>query len=191
MTSLVKNGEYIHQLNYFNNIEAHYLLKNLKESILWRQEKLKMFGKEIFFPRLMAFYGDSNITYSFSRNKYHAVPWTNSLLKIKSKLESDFNCTFNSVLLNMYRSGKDSMDWHQDNEKELGLNPVIASVNFGATRKFELRNIDTREKINFNLNHGSLLLMKGETQHFWQHRVAKTKKEVNLRINLTFRHIKL
>lgn len=191
MTSLVKNGEYIHQLNYFNTIEAHYLLKDLKESILWRQEKLKMFGKEINFPRLMAFYGDPNITYSFSRNKYHAVPWTNSLLKIKSQLESDFNCTFNSVLLNMYRSGKDSMDWHQDNEKELGLNPVIASVNFGATRKFELRNIDSREKITFNLNHGSLLLMKGETQHFWQHRVAKTKKEVNLRINLTFRHIKL
>ncbi len=190
MTKNIKNGEYLHQLNYFDTIESNDLFKNLKESILWRQEKLKMFGKEFNFPRLMAFYGDNNIKYSFSRNTYHAKPWNHSLLKIKAKLENDFDCSFNSVLLNMYRSGQDSMDWHQDNEKELGTNPIIASVNFGAIRKFELRNNETREKLIFNLSHGSLLLMKGETQHFWQHRIPKTKKDVSLRINLTFRFIK-
>lgn len=191
MSTIIANGEYIHQIDYFKNIDAEDLMSDLENSVIWRQEKLKMFGKEIYFPRLMAFYGDQNISYSFSRNTYNALPWTDSLIKIKSKLESDFNFPFNSVLLNMYRSGKDSMDWHQDNEKELGENPIIASVNFGATRKFQLRNINSREMINFNLGHGSLLLMKGETQHYWQHRVPKTKKEVNIRINLTFRKINI
>jgi alkylated DNA repair dioxygenase AlkB len=189
MSTKINNGEYIYQIDYFNKIVAENLMSDLENSITWSQEKLMMFGKEINFPRLMAFYGDQNISYSFSRNTYNALPWTDSLLKIKSKLESDFKIPFNSVLLNMYRSGKDSMDWHQDNEKELGKNPIIASVNFGASRKFELRNIDSREKINFELGHGSLLLMKGKTQHYWQHRVPKTKKEVSVRINLTFRRI--
>lgn len=191
MSTQINNGEYIYQLDYFNKIVAKNLMSDLENSITWRQEKLKMFGKEIYFPRLMAFYGDQNISYSFSRNTYNALPWTDSLIKIKSKLESDFNIPFNSVLLNMYRSGKDSMDWHQDNEKELGENPIIASVNFGASRKFELRNIDSREKIIFELGHGALLLMKGKTQHYWQHRVPKTKREVSVRINLTFRNINI
>ena len=98
---------------------------------------------------------------------------------------------FNSVLLNRYRSGNDSISWHTDAEKELGQNPVIASVNFGETRKFQLRHIETKEKIEIELTHGSLLIMQGELQHFWQHQVPKTAKKVNERINLTFRVIKL
>jgi alkylated DNA repair dioxygenase AlkB len=94
-------------------------------------------------------------------------------------------------LLNRYRSGNDSISWHTDAEKELGINPVIASVNFGATRKFQLRHINTKEKLEIELTHGSLLIMQGELQHFWQHQVPKTSKVVNERINLTFRVIKL
>jgi alkylated DNA repair dioxygenase AlkB len=97
---------------------------------------------------------------------------------------------FNSVLLNLYRSGNDSISWHTDAEKELGINPIIASVNFGATRKFQLKHIKSKEKIEIELTHGSLLIMQGELQHFWQHQVPKTSKPVNERINLTFRKIK-
>jgi alkylated DNA repair dioxygenase AlkB len=112
------------------------------------------------------------------------------LLEIKAKIEPIADVNFNSVLLNRYRNGSDSISWHTDAEKELGLNPIIASVNFGATRNFQLRHIETKEKIDIDLSHGCLLIMQGELQHFWQHQIPKTTKPVNERINLTFRVIK-
>jgi alkylated DNA repair dioxygenase AlkB len=112
------------------------------------------------------------------------------LLEVKNKIEPVSGAIFNSVLLNLYRDGNDSISWHTDAEPELGRNPIIASVNFGETRLFQLRHRYTKEKVTIELIHGSLLIMKGELQHFWQHQVPKTSKKVNARINLTFRTIK-
>ena len=117
-------------------------------------------------------------------------PWTKELLEIKAVIEPVCEVVFNSVLLNLYRDGNDSISWHTDAEKELGKNPLIASVNFGAERKFQIRHNQTQEIIDIHLKHGSLLVMKGELQHFWKHQVPKQKKITEERINLTFRVIK-
>jgi len=185
----ITDGEYIHIPDFYDLDSADSYFKDLIEGICWTQEKMHMFGREINFPRLMAFYGDAGKSYSFSKNTFHAKEWTPTLLKIKTDLESKFQMELNSVLMNQYRDGNDSMDWHQDDEKELGLNPTIVSVNFGASRMFQLRHLKTKEKINIPLEHGSVLIMKGSLQHHWQHRLPKTKKAVGHRINLTFRLI--
>ena len=118
-------------------------------------------------------------------------PWTSLLQKIKLLIENKTDTQFTSVLLNYYRDGKDSNGWHADNEKELGTNPIIASLSFGAERSFQLKhNSDKDQKKNIVLEHGSLLLMKGTTQHFWKHQIPKTSKPIGPRINLTFRKIK-
>jgi len=187
----IENGEYLFYPNFFSKAESDLYLQNLKENIDWKQESMNMYGKQVNFPRLTAWYGDNDKPYSFSGITLQPNFWTKELLQIKDKIESLSNVQFNSVLLNRYRSGNDSISWHTDAEKELGENPVIASVNFGATRRFQLRHIETKEKIEIELTHGSLLIMQGELQHFWQHQVPKTKKAVNERINLTFRVIKL
>jgi alkylated DNA repair dioxygenase AlkB len=149
-----------------------------------------MYGKRINFPRLTAWYGDNDKPYSFSGITLNPLVWTKTLLEIKNRIEPKAGVCFNSVLLNLYRDGNDSISWHTDAEPELGKNPVIASVNFGETRNFQLRHIETKEKIEIELVHGSLLIMQGELQHFWQHQVPKTSKKIKDRINLTFRVIK-
>jgi alkylated DNA repair dioxygenase AlkB len=166
-------------------------LKALKSNIEWKQESMNMYGKQVNFPRLTAWYGDNDKPYSFSGITLKPKSWSNELISIKEKIEPISKVKFNSVLLNLYRSGNDSISWHTDAEKELGVNPIIASVNFGATRKFQLRNNNTKEKIEIELTNGSLLIMQGELQHYWQHQVPKTNKVVGERINLTFRVIKL
>ena len=188
LTSIL-NGEYIHIPGFFSPYESNNLLQVLRDTILWKQESMNMYGREVLFPRLTAWYGDNDKPYSFSGITLSPNRWTNELLEIKSKIEEIANVNFNSVLLNRYRKCKDSISWHTDAEKELGINPVIASVNFGATRKFQLRHNQTKEKIEIELTHGSLLVMQGELQHFWQHQVPKTTKPVTERINLTFRVI--
>jgi alkylated DNA repair dioxygenase AlkB len=165
-------------------------LKNLLDDIQWRQEEMKIYGRQIKFPRLTSWYGDSNKPYTFSGITLNPNVWTKELLEIKNKIELQFDIAFNSVLLNLYRDGSDSISWHTDAEKELGQNPIIASVNFGATRKFQLRHKETKERIDINLENGSLLIMQGELQHYWQHQIPKTKKDIGQRINLTFRFIK-
>lgn len=186
----IPNGEYIYLPNFFTKFESDSYFKVLKDNILWKQESMNMYGKQVMFPRLTAWYGDNDKPYSFSGITLRPHSWTKELLEIKNKIEPIANTQFNSVLLNQYRNGNDSISWHTDAEKELGLNPIIGSVNFGATRKFQLRHIETKEKIEIELTHGSLLIMQGELQHFWQHQVPKTAKKVNERINLTFRVIK-
>ncbi len=142
-------------------------------------------------PRLTAWYGDEGKSYTYSGIEQHPDPWTPTLKLIKSKVEEILEVTFNTVLLNLYRDGKDSVSWHSDDELELGENPIIASVSFGAVRRFSLKHKISKDyKIDLDLPNGSLLLMKGETQHFWQHQIAKTSKSVQPRINLTFRMIK-
>jgi len=186
----VKNGTYWYYPCFFNSKESNAFFTELKNNILWRQESMNIYGKQVNFPRLTAWYGDNNKPYSFSGITLNPHAWTTPLLSIKNKIEPKCNVVFNSVLLNLYRNGNDSISWHTDAEPELGKNPVIASVNFGETRVFQLRHIQTKEKIEIELSHGSLLIMEGELQHFWQHQVPKTSKQVNERINLTFRVIR-
>lgn len=186
----IQNGEYLHISNFFEKSTSDNYLKTLLDTIDWKQEKMNMYGKELLFPRLTAWYGDNDKPYSFSGITLKPKQWTKDLLEIKSKVETKTDVSFNSVLLNRYRNGNDSISWHTDAEKELGKNPIIASVNFGATREFQLRHIHTKEKLSIQLSHGSLLIMLGELQHFWQHQIPKTKKPVSERINLTFRVIK-
>ncbi len=186
----IENGEYLFYPNFFTKSESDIFLQKLKSEIEWKQESMNMYGKKINFPRLTAWYGDNDKPYSFSGITLSPKVWNEELVSIKNKIEPIAKVNFNSVLLNLYRDGNDSISWHTDAEKELGTNPVIASVNFGATRKFQLRHIKTKEKVEIELSHGSLLIMQGELQHFWQHQVPKTSQKVSERINLTFRVIK-
>lgn len=188
--NVIENGEYIIIPSLFDTLESDNLFKLLREKILWKQESMNIYGKNIDFPRLTAWYGDDDKPYSFSGITLKPNPWIIEIIEIKNKIKPKSNVIFNSVLLNLYRNGKDSISWHTDAEPELGKNPVIASVNFGATRKFQLRHIKTKEKLEIELTHGSLLIMQGELQHYWQHQVPKSNKIVGERINLTFRVIK-
>jgi alkylated DNA repair dioxygenase AlkB len=187
---ILKNGEYIYYPSFLTRDQANFYLEAFKSNIEWKQESMNMYGKQVLFPRLTSWYGDNDKPYSFSGITLNPHPWNKELIEIKKLIEPICNVEFNSVLLNLYRDGNDSISWHTDAEKELGINPVIASVNFGAERIFQLRHIETNERIDIPLKHGSLLIMQGELQHFWQHQVPKTKKVNSERINLTFRVIK-
>jgi len=189
--NIIENGEVIFYPNFFSKTESDLFLQKLKNDIVWKQEFMNMYGKLVSFPRLTAWYGENDKPYSFSGITLAPNQWTDELIEIKNKIEVIAKVNFNSVLLNLYRNGNDSISWHTDAEKELGNNPVIGSVNFGATRNFQLRHIHNKEKLDLELTHGSLLIMQGELQHYWKHQVPKTSKPINERINLTFRVIKL
>jgi len=187
---IIKNGEYVYFPNFFNWDKANDFLEAFKNTIEWKQESMNMYGKQVLFPRLTSWYGDNDKPYSFSGITLNPHPWSKELLKIKELIEPICEVEFNSVLLNLYRDGNDSISWHTDAEKELGKNPLIASVNFGAERKFQIKHNETLEMHEIILKNGSLLIMKGELQHFWKHQVPKQKGIVKERINLTFRVIK-
>lgn len=175
---------------FFRVSEADEYMQHLLREVNWKQEPIKMFGKEILQPRLTAWFSSENKTYTYSGTTMVPQSWTNVLTQLKEKIETVAPVKFNSALLNLYRDGKDSMGWHRDNEKELGTNPVIGSISFGSTRTFQLRHYkDKSAVISIELTHGSLLLMQGETQHYWEHRIPKTNKVCSTRINLTFRII--
>ncbi|AMW26884.1 MULTISPECIES: alpha-ketoglutarate-dependent dioxygenase AlkB family protein [Arthrospira] len=177
--------------NFLTLTESDRLFWELYKSLNWRQEEIKIFGKIRPIPRLTAWYADAGKSYTYSGIKHHAQPWNPTLKSIKSQVEDIAEVTFNSVLINLYRDGKDSMSWHSDDEPELGKNPMIASVSLGGTRRFSGKHkIHKNLKFNIDLTSGSLLLMKGETQHFWQHQIPKTSQVVEPRINLTFRMVK-
>lgn len=175
----------------FSKQESDRLYENLIKYIEWEQDQIKMFGKTIDLPRLTAWYGDPGCNYTYSGINMKPKAWNTDLQFIKDRIEKTSATSFNSCLLNYYRTGLDSMSWHQDNEKELGKNPIIGSVSFGATRPFQLKHIILdRKKTDIPLTHGSYLVMKGTTQHFWKHKIPKTAKNIQARINLTFRIIK-
>lgn len=175
--------------DFFTPEEARVLFRRLLSEIPWQQDNITVFGKTYPQPRLTALFGDDK-SYSYSGITMRPHPWNQLLTAIKEKVEQACGCTFNSVLINLYRDGKDSNGWHADNEKELGPNPVIASVSFGQERTFQLKhNLLKEQKLNLPLANGSLLLMKGTTQHHWKHQVPKTTKPIKDRINLTFRTI--
>jgi alkylated DNA repair dioxygenase AlkB len=148
-----------------------------------------VFGRWVQQPRLTAWFGDSDEPYHYSGNSLQAHPWTPDLLSIRGISEQLAGSSFNSALANLYRNGSDSIAWHADDEPELGTDPVIASVNLGQERRFDLRHRDTGETVKVPLPHGSVLVMSGPTQHHWLHQVAKSAKPLAPRINLTFRMI--
>lgn len=183
-------GEALFLPGFFNPEESDEYLKELTTATVWKQEPIKIFGKTVMQPRLTAFYGDEKISYSYSGITMKALPWTETMMQIKTRIEQKYNARFNACLLNHYRDGADSMGWHRDNEKNLGKYPLIASVSFGAHRIFQFRRyVEKIPIISVDLSHGSVLVMKGETQHYWEHRLPKTVQASSVRINLTFRLI--
>lgn len=184
------NAELIYIHNFYSTEKANYYFEFLKNNIEWQHDFITIFGKTFKQPRLTALYANNNHSYKYSNITMSPKIFTKELLDIKLDIEQTANHQFTSVLLNLYRDGNDSNGWHADNEKELGKNPVIASLSLGAQRMFHFKHrklLDQKHKI--ILEHGSLLLMKGEMQHFWLHQIPKTKKDVGKRINLTFRTI--
>lgn len=188
----IVDGEIIVYKNFFKELESDLLLKELLTNINWRQDKIKIFGKKVDLPRLTAWYGDEGKSYKYSGITMNPEVWTPTLLSIKERIEKVVELNFNSVLANLYRNGKDYVSWHSDDEAELGNNPIIASVSFGATRRFQLKHKYNKDldTVEIALTHGSLLIMKGAIQHFWQHQIPKTSKVLSARVNLTFRIIK-
>ena len=176
--------------NFFQEKEANTFFSVLRNTIPWQQDHITVFGKTHPQPRLTALFGNNGKSYSYSNITMKPHPFTPELLQVKDAIEKVANVTFTTCLLNLYRDGQDSNGWHSDDEKELGQNPVIASLSLGAPRFFHFRHkSDKLLKHKIMLEHGSLLLMQGPTQHFWQHQIPKTAKQVGERINLTFRII--
>jgi alkylated DNA repair dioxygenase AlkB len=186
---LPKNLSYI--ADVFNARDRMDLMHVLQHNIEWRQEYLTIFGKTHPTPRLTAWYGEAHCIYKYSGHTCLPLPWTAQLLSIKNQVEQlASGHTFNCVLLNYYRDGRDKMGWHADDEKELGHNPVIASVSFGATRRFDFKHkVQREEKFSFDLHSGSVLIMQGDLQHHWLHQLPAQKRIQEPRINLTFRNI--
>ncbi|SDQ63755.1 alpha-ketoglutarate-dependent dioxygenase AlkB family protein [Flagellimonas zhangzhouensis] len=180
-------------VNYFgpilNQPEADHYFHQLLDTIPWENDVLVMFGKRIETKRKVAWFGDKPFAYTYSNSTKRALYWTPELLELKQLTEKLTTTTYNSCLLNLYHSGEEGMGWHSDDEKELQPNGAIASLSFGAERQFVFKHKTTNEKVALVLDHGSLLVMKGETQNFWQHRLPPTKKVTSPRINLTFRTI--
>jgi len=177
--------------NFFDSDRSDDFFEKLQREIPWQQDDITVFGKTYAQPRLTALFGNEGKPYSYSNIVMQPNAWNPLLMFIKNEIEDLVAENFTTVLLNFYRDGKDSNGWHADNERELGRNPVIASVSFGAERSFHLQHNTIKEqKLKITLEHGSLLLMKGTTQHFWKHQIPKTAKPIGPRINLTFRIIK-
>ncbi len=181
------------QLNYygvvFSGNESDDYLNKLLDNIEWKNDEIKLFGKIITTKRKVAWYGDFPFEYRYSNRTKLALLWTNELLELKHKVEYLLGETFNSCLLNLYHNGSEGMAWHSDNEKELKKHGAIASLSFGAERKFVLKHNFSGEKVELFLENGSLLIIKNETQDFWLHRLTTTKRILTPRINLTFRTI--
>jgi alkylated DNA repair dioxygenase AlkB len=176
---------------FFNTEQSKMLFEKLINEIPWQQDDITIFGKTHPQPRLTALFGNEGKPYSYSNIVMQPHAWNPLLMFIKNEIEEICSENFTTVLLNYYRDGKDSNGWHADNERELGRNPIIASVSFGAERSFHLQHNTIKDaKLKITLENGSLLLMKGETQHFWKHQIPKTAKLIAPRINLTFRIIK-
>lgn len=183
-------GECFFFPEFFSKSESDRFFLELRENLEWSQEPIFLFGRKAMQPRLTALYGDPNRPYGYSGILMTPLPITSALEEIKNRVENFSGNSYTHVLCNYYRDGQDSMGWHRDNEAVLGKNPSIASVTFGATRNFQMRFYETKtDKISIPLTHGSLLLMQGESQHYWEHQLPKTKTCRQGRINLTFRNI--
>ncbi len=178
--------------NYYGNVlslPTEAFFKDLMRSVDWQHDEALMFGKRIVTKRKVAWYGDEDYVYTYSKIARRALPWTDTLRKIKAEVEAASGSTFNSCLLNLYHSGDEGMGWHSDDERTLGDDIVIASVSLGAERKFSFKHKQSKQTVSVMLANGSLLVMKDGTQTHWLHALPKTKKVHQPRINLTFRTI--
>lgn len=169
--------------------QADRWMSALFQEIPWTQHQVKTFGKLRDSPRLSSWHGDADASYSYSGSRYQPTPWTKTLSEIRTALRESLQTEFNGVLVNRYRSGTDSMGWHADNERELGPDPVIASISLGAERRFSLKHRTDGQRLQLHLAHGSLLLMAGQTQRNWLHALPKQHGVEAERINLTFRRL--
>jgi len=186
----MENGTLVLLQDVFPERESQKLFVRLLDEISWQQPLIHVAGKKRRIPRLQAWHGDAKARYHYSGLSLAPAAWTELLLLIKTRVEQVSNTVFNSLLLNRYRDGQDSVGWHSDDEVELGINPTIASLSLGATRSFRLQHKKRPElKIKLELQQGSVLVMAGELQHHWRHQLPKTQKPVGERVNLTFRRI--
>lgn len=170
--------------------EADRILAVLLVEVPWQQHSITLFGRDVAEPRLSAWIADRGVSYLYSGRRREPAPWTPTLADLRDRAADISGSTFNSVLANLYRDGADSMGWHADDEPELGPAPVIASVSLGAERRFDFRHGTTGETVSAALPHGSLLVMSGESQNAWKHRIAKATRIREPRVNLTFRWVR-
>ena len=185
------DGDLCYAPNFLAPPEADHFMQQLLDGIAWQQHHVVVFGRRLPAPRLSAWHGSAEAHYAYSGLALEPRPWTEPLLALKARIEAAAAAPFNSVLLNQYRDGRDSMGWHSDDEPELGASPTIASLSLGGTRRFLLRHKRRRDRapVEIPLGHGALLIMRGPTQAHWQHQVPKTRRPCGLRLNLTFRRI--
>lgn len=196
---LFNNGETVNILPFDGVVNYHGIIMNhddaqhyfniLLRTIEWKNDEAIIFGKHYITKRKIAWYGDSAFDYTYSNTTKHALVWTKELLELKTIVEEKLGTTFNSCLLNLYHDGDEGMAWHSDDEKALGRTTTIASLSFGAERKFSFKHKKSNETVSIILQNGSLLVMKDDTQTNWLHRLPPTKKVTRPRINLTFRTI--
>jgi alkylated DNA repair dioxygenase AlkB len=184
---LERDGVVTYDSRFLDEQSAADAFAALTAEIAWSQDSMVMYGRRVAFPRLTAWYGDPGAAYTYSGVRNEPRAWTPLLTGLRDRVAAAVGARFNSVLLNRYRGGADGMGWHADDERELGPEPVIASLSLGAVRTFELRHRTDRERIALPLASGSLLVMSGATQRHWLHRVPKDARAAGARINLTFR----
>jgi len=183
------DGELYLYRSFYAASQAQQLFQQLLTQIDWQQERLFIYGRWCNVPRLMAWYGDKGVHYRYSGVDHAPLPWLPLLSQLKQDVEVHCQHPFNSMMANLYRNGQDSMGCHADDEKELGKNPVIASLSFGASRTLRFKHVERGAKMDIELENGDLLLMAGCIQHHWRHELPKTRKPKSARINLTFRKI--
>ncbi|MBI3234132.1 MAG: alpha-ketoglutarate-dependent dioxygenase AlkB [Bacteroidetes bacterium] len=186
---LPRDGEVIYYGCIFTHEESNIYYKQLLEYIDWKNDEAYIYGKLIVTKRKAAWYGDQAFDYTYSKRTKTALPWTTELLSLKQLIEQKTNETYNSCLLNLYHDGNEGMAWHSDDEPALKKYGSIASLSFGAERKFSFKHKLSKETVSIVLEHGSMLEMKNETQQFWLHKLPTTTKVTSPRINLTFRNI--
>jgi alkylated DNA repair dioxygenase AlkB len=187
---LPREGEAFYFPQLFSETDSSVFFAALQKEIQWKQEPIRLFGKMRMQPRLTALYGEPGTYYRYSGIRMTSTPWTETLQRIRNRIEPISGTRFSLVLLNYYRDENDSMGWHSDDEKELGPLPTIASVSFGATRRFHFRHRNDKNlRASVDLENGSLLVMRGESQASWQHAIPKKTRPMGPRINLTFRVI--
>jgi alkylated DNA repair dioxygenase AlkB len=184
---LPKNGTVNYYGKLFSAEDADHYLAILLNNIEWKNDEAVIFGRHIITKRKVAWYGDHNFPYTYSKRTRYALLWTSELLLLKKIIEQHSGEQFNSCLLNLYHNGEEGMAWHSDDEKELKENGAIASLSFGAERRFAFRHKQTKDTINLHLENGSLLIMKDETQTHWLHHLPKAANVAKPRVNLTFR----
>lgn len=184
---LPKDGIVNYLGKIFSFVDADHYLQSLLRSVEWKNDEAVIFGKRIITKRKVAWYADAGFEYTYSKTTKKALPWTAELKALKTITEHNTGEQFNSCLLNLYHTGDEGMAWHSDAEKDLAKNGAIASLSFGAERKFLFKHKQTKETVSVILEHGSLLVMKDVTQTHWLHRLPPTKQTTKPRVNLTFR----